>query len=229
MCGRYTNKLTWAEIVALYRLTLKAPPHNLQPRFNGCPTDPIDVLTERDGKREYSRMRWGLVPWWWSKPLKDLRMATFNARAETVTTKPVFRDAFKRSRCLIPVSGYYEWQDTPGGKQPWYFTARDGSPALTIAGIWDQWKNRETGEPLKSCAMIITEPNAFVAEVHDRMPALLAERDFEPWLNGEAGVELLKPAPNDLLQKWPVSKRVNSSRADDNDSTLIDKVELAAA
>jgi putative SOS response-associated peptidase YedK len=81
-----------------------------------------------------------------------------------VTTKPVFRDAFKCSRCLIPVSGYYEWQDTLGGKQPWYFTARDGSPALTIAGIWDQWKNRETGELLKSCAMIITEPNAFVGE-----------------------------------------------------------------
>jgi putative SOS response-associated peptidase YedK len=77
--------------------------------------------------------------------------------------------------------------------------------------------------------MIITEPNAFVAEVHDRMPALLGERDFESWLSGVAGVELLKPAPNDLLQKWPVSKRVNSSRADDNDSTLIKKVELAAA
>ena len=68
------------------------PPHNLQPRFNGCPTDPIDAVTERDGKREYGRMRWGLVPWWWSKPLKELRMATFNARAETVTTKPVFRE-----------------------------------------------------------------------------------------------------------------------------------------
>ena len=174
-------------------------------------------------------MRWGLVPYWWSKPLKELRMATFNARAETVTTKPVFRDAFKRSRCLIPVSGYYEWQDTPSGKQPWYFSARDGSPALTIAGIWDQWKNREAGELLKSCAMIITEPNAFVGEVHDRMPVLLAEKDFEPWLTGEAGVEVLQPAPNDLLQKWPVSKRVNSSRADDNDLTLIEKVELAAA
>ena len=69
-------------------------------------------------------MRWGLVPWWWSKPLKELRMATFNARAETVETKPVFRDAFKRTRCLIPISGYYEWQNTPKGKQPWYFTAR---------------------------------------------------------------------------------------------------------
>jgi putative SOS response-associated peptidase YedK len=179
--------------------------------------------------RDYRTMRWGLVPYWWSKPLKELRMATFNARAETVTTKPVFREAFKRNRCLISVSGYYEWQDTPGGKKPWYFTARDGSPALTIAGIWDRWKNRETGELLTSCAMIITEPNELVAEVHDRMPVLLAEDDFEPWLTGESGVELLKPAPNGLLQKWPVSKRVNSSRADDGDPTLLEKIDLAAA
>jgi putative SOS response-associated peptidase YedK len=77
-------------------------------------------------------MRWGLVPSWWSKPLEELKLATFNARAETVAEKPFFREAFKRNRCLIPVSGYYEWQDTPSGKQPWYFTARDGSPALTV-------------------------------------------------------------------------------------------------
>ena len=87
--------------------------------------------------------------------------------------KPVFRDAFKRTRCLIPMSGYYEWQNTPGGKQPWYFTARDGSPLLTAAGLWDEWKNRETGERLKSCTMIVTEPSDFVAEIHDRMPVFL--------------------------------------------------------
>jgi putative SOS response-associated peptidase YedK len=89
--------------------------------------------------------------------IKEAKMATFNARAETVETKPFFRDAFKHSRCLIPISGYYEWQNTPSGKQPWYFTARDGSPLLTVAGLWDEWKNRDTGERLKSCTMIITE------------------------------------------------------------------------
>ena len=104
-------------------LSARAPPHNLRPRYNVCPTDPVDVVTAEDGKRELSPMRWGLVPRWWSKPLKELRIATFNARAETVETKPVFRDAFKRTRCLIPMSGYYEWQETAGGKQPWYFTA----------------------------------------------------------------------------------------------------------
>ena len=226
MCGRSTYKLTWEQIVALYRLTLGPAPHNFEPRFNVCPTTTIDTIVASDGKRGLMRARWGLVPAWWKKPLKELKLATFNARAETVTTKPFFKLAFKRKRCLIPVSGYYEWQDTPGGKQPWYFTARDGSPALTVAGLWDEWKDPETGKPLSSCTMIITEPNKFVAEVHDRMPVLLIEQQFDPWLSGEAGVEYLKPAGEEVLQKWPVSKRVNNSRADDNDPTLIDKVGL---
>ena len=174
-------------------------------------------------------MRWGLIPRWWSKTIKEAKIATFNARAEAVETKPVVRDAFKRTRCLIPMSGYYEWQDTPGGKQPWYFTARDGSPLLTAACLWDEWKGRQTGERLKSCTMIITEPNAFAAEVHDRMPVCLSEQQFAPWLSGEAGVEYLKPAPNDYLQRWPVSKRVNSSKADADDATLVERVELVAA
>jgi len=207
-------------------VTLDQPPQNTRARYNVCPTTTIDTIVERDAKRELVRMRWGLVPSWWSKPLKELKLATFNARAETVTTKPFFRSAFKRNRCLIPVSGYYEWQDTRGGKQPWYFTARDGSPALTVAGLWDEWHDKASGETLKSCTMIITEPNKFVAGVHDRMPVLLAEKDYEPWLSGAAGKELLKPAPDDLLQKWPVSKRVNSSRAADDDPTLIDRVAL---
>jgi putative SOS response-associated peptidase YedK len=229
MCGRFTYKLTWEELMRLYRLTLDQPARNTQARYNVCPTDPVDTIIGRDGKRELVPMRWGVVPRWWSKTIKDVKMATFNARVETVETKPFFRDAFKRTRCLIPVSGYYEWQDTPGGKQPWYFTARDGSPALTAAGLWDEWKNRETGERLKSCTVIITQPNSFVAEVHDRMPALLAEKDYDAWLSGSAGVELLRPAPENLLQRWPVSKRVSSSRAPADDPTLIDRIELEAA
>ena len=116
MCGRFTVKATWAELVALYRLTMDAPPHNLRPRYNVCPTDPVDTVVEEGSKRELVPMRWGLIPRWWSKTIKEAKMATFNARAETIETKPFFRDAFKRTRCLIPTSGYYEWQDTPGGK-----------------------------------------------------------------------------------------------------------------
>ena len=90
MCGRFTNRLTWDEIVRLYRLTMKAPPHNLPPRYNICPTDPVDVVTEREGSRDFVRMRWGLVPSWWPKALKELKAATFNARVETVAEKPFF-------------------------------------------------------------------------------------------------------------------------------------------
>jgi putative SOS response-associated peptidase YedK len=117
MCGRFTYKLTWPELMRLYRLTLDAPGRNPQSRYNICPTDPIDAVIEQDGKRELVPMRWGLIPSWWPKPLKELKAATFNARVETVADKPMFRDAFRRMRCLIPASGYYEWQDTPEGKQ----------------------------------------------------------------------------------------------------------------
>jgi putative SOS response-associated peptidase YedK len=225
VCGRSTYTLTWEEIVRLYRLTLNQPAVNTQARYNVRPITTIDTIVGQDGERGLVPMRWGLVPSWWSKPLKELKLATFNARAETVAEKPFFRGAFKRSRCLIPVSGYYEWQDTPSGKQPYYFTARDGSPALTIAGLWDEWL-KASGETLKSCTMMITEPNKFVGEVHDRMPVLLAEKNFGLWLSGEAGLEVLKPAPDDLLQRWLVSKRVNSSRAPDDDPTLIEKISI---
>jgi putative SOS response-associated peptidase YedK len=222
MCGRFTLKMTWSEIVALYKLTLDRPPHNLPPRYNVCPTDPIDVIPEQDGRRDFARMRWGLVPRWWSKPLKELRAATFNARAETVETKPFFRDAFKRTRCLIPASGYYEWAATTDSKQPYYFTRADGEP-ITFAGLWDEWKDRATGETLRSCTMIITEPNDFVAEVHDRMPVILDRPDFGAWLD-DGEIALLKPAANDVLRRWPVSKRVNSSRAPDDDPSLIQAI-----
>jgi putative SOS response-associated peptidase YedK len=109
MCGRFTYKLTWPEIVKLYRLTLDQPARNTQPRYNVCPTDPVDVALSQGARRTSVPVRWGLIPRWWQKPLKGMKMATFNARAETVTTKPMFRDAFNRNRCLILVSGYYEW------------------------------------------------------------------------------------------------------------------------
>jgi putative SOS response-associated peptidase YedK len=132
MCGRFTYRLTWPELVRLYRLMLDAPARNTQPRYNVCPTTAIDAVIERDGQRELLPMRWGLIPSWWSKPLKEMKLAAFNARVETVMDKPMFRDAFKRTRCLIPASGYYEWQDTPDGKQPYYFTRRDGKRSASF-------------------------------------------------------------------------------------------------
>ena len=136
MCGRFTRQYTWREIWELYQLT--STPSNIQPRFNICPTTTVDVVILGDDKRALVPMRWGLIPNWWKKPLKEMRLATFNARAETIGEKPMFRDSFKRRRCLMPVSGYYEWHTTPEGKQPYYFTRRDGQ-VMTIAAIQDAW------------------------------------------------------------------------------------------
>jgi putative SOS response-associated peptidase YedK len=223
MCGRFTNRLTWREIVALYRLAVPATPErNLPARHNICPTDTIDAVIERKGTRELKPMRWGLIPSWWKKSAKEIP-ATFNARAETLADKPMFRDVFKRNRCLIPASGYYEWLATPTGKQPYYYTARDGS-ALTFAGLWDVWKNRETGTALQSCTMVVTNANALAGKVHNRMPVLLQPQDFDGWLAGTTGTDILKPAPDDYLQVWPVSRRVNSSRAPSDDPALIERV-----
>jgi putative SOS response-associated peptidase YedK len=176
------------------------------------------------------RLRWGLIPYWWNKPLKEMRLATFNARAESVATKPMFRDAFKSKRCLISASGYYEWSGVPGNKQPCYFTRRDGQP-ITFAGLWSSWKDKEAGNSLLSCTMVITEPNKLAAEIHDRMPVIVEAKDFEQWERGDVkdAAALMKPAGDDVLQKWPVSKRVNSSRAPDDDPTLIERLDEVSA
>jgi putative SOS response-associated peptidase YedK len=226
MCERFTYKLTWPEIVKLYRISLDTPARNTQSRYNICPTTQIDTVIGR-GARVIVPMRWGIIPSWWSKPLKEIKLATFNARVETIREKPMFRRAFQRTRCLIPASGYYEWHDTPEGKQPYYFTRRDGAP-ITIAGLWDEWRDRQAGETIRSCAMIITEANEFVGELHDRMPVILEPEQFEAWLTGAAGLELLKSAGNDVLQCCPVSRRVNSSRAPDDDANLIEAVAVGA-
>ena len=132
------------------------------------------------------------------------------------------------------MSGYYEWHHRVGAPkgekpQPYYFTSREGSPVLTVAGIWERWRDPENdNRELHSCAMVITEPNKFVAEVHDRMPVLLRPDQFDAWLDGSAGKEVLVPAAEDMLNKVPVSQRVNSSRAPGDDPTLIEPIGLAA-
>lgn len=225
MCGRFTRYYTWAEVHRLYRLTTLAS--NIQPRYNICPTTIVDVVISGDGTRSLVPMRRGLIPGWWKKSLKELRLATFNARAETIAERPMFRDSFNRRRCLMPVSGYYEWADTLDGKRPYYFTRRDGQ-VLTIAAVQDGWVDPATREAVRSCTMVITEPNKFVAEVHNRMPVILEATDFEQWERGDAkdAAALMNAAGEDVLQKWPVSKRVNNSRTSDDDATLIDKIEL---
>jgi putative SOS response-associated peptidase YedK len=168
----------------------------------------VDVVT---GDRQLVPMRWGLVPWWWSKPLKELRRCV-QALALPYPDIRLLRVASHPEREAALVLHRRRWlANSDCGR------------------LWDEWKNRETGERLKSCTLIVGEPNEFAADIHDRMPIFLREDQFTPWLSGEAGSGILKPVPNDYLQRWPVSKRVNSSKADADDATLIDKVELAPA
>src|ERR1019366_5828984 len=173
MCGRITQSYTWRELVELYRLT--QPARNLRPRYNIAPTTAIDVVRLADGVPELVPMRWGLIPSWWKKTAKEVP-STFNARAETVASKPMFRAAFKHGRCLIPASGYFEWQPTPSGKQPYYIGAADGS-VLSMAGLWAQWTDIVTGTRVRSCTIIVTTANALTRAIHDRMPVLIEPRD----------------------------------------------------
>ena len=175
-----------------------------------------------DGGTELVPMRWGLIPYWWKKPVKQLP-ATFDARAEGIATKPMFRDAFKRHRCIIPASGYYEWITKVDGKQPFFISAVDGG-ALSFAGLWDRWKNPETVEIVTSCTIIVTDANAFTRPIHDRMPVILDRTDFKAWLNGAAGAELLRPAADECVRVWPVSRRVNKTGNGDDDPSLADEV-----
>jgi putative SOS response-associated peptidase YedK len=224
MCGRFTQKYTWQELAELYRLN--QTPQNIRSAYNICPTDPVGVIIPGGNGLFLMPMRWGLIPRWWSKSLKELP-ATFNARVETVANKPMFRDAFRQNRCIIPASGYYEWQTTPEGKQPYFISPRNGS-ILSFAGLWDEWRDRLNNETICSCTIIITNANTFTRTIHDRMPAILERENVGAWLSGEAGTELLKPASDDILRMWPVSKRV-SKPGNTDDATLIWPVELRSS
>ena len=226
MCGRFSQRYTWSEVHAF--LDVIGAPKNLQPRYNIAPTTTIDVVRLTEAGREIVSMRWGLVPIWWKKPLKEVP-ATFNARAETVAEKPMFRTAFKKHRCLIPASGFYEWTGGKGDKVPHLFTAGDGSPVLAFAGLWDHWTDPESGDDVLSATIIVSGASEWMTPFHDRMPVLLTPDDFDGWLSGELGPEVLKPAAESALREWGVSKRVNRTGDGDEDPTLFDAVESEAA
>lgn len=222
MCGRFTQHLSWAELHALADLI--GQPRNLAPRYNIAPTTQIEVIRPATGGNELIPMRWGLVPAWWKKPLKELP-STFNARAETVAEKPMFRSAFKSRRCVIPASGYYEWTGKTGSKVPHYITVRDGRP-LAFAGLWESWKDPESGEPIDTATIVVGAANAWGRPIHDRMPIILAWRDASAWMAGdvERAVDLLRAPPDDALQEWVVSPRVNKAGVGDDDPAMLNPV-----
>jgi putative SOS response-associated peptidase YedK len=208
MCGRYTLHADPAEIAATFDV---APPPHLAPRYNIAPTQPVPVVLATAGERLFHLVNWGLVPSWARDPKMGARM--INARAETVAEKPAFRAAFRRRRCLVPASGYYEWQAVPGGKQPWYIHPA-ATGCLAFAGIWEHWQG--DGAVIESCAILTCAANTRLAPIHDRMPVIIEPADFARWLAAESAgpppLDLLRPAPADTLQLRAVGKRVNSPR-----------------
>jgi putative SOS response-associated peptidase YedK len=214
MCGRYTLHADAEQIIR--RFLIGRGPGGLAPRFNVAPTQEIGVIRFREGQREIVPMRWGLIPSWATDPAVGQRM--INARAETLSGKPSFRNALRHRRCIIPADGFYEWRKDPGGRTPIYLRPRDGR-TFALAGLWDTWIS-PGGEALDSFTIITTAANDLVATLHDRMPAILRPADETLWLDpavtDPAIVEpLLATYPAAEMVAHPVSTRVNSPRFDD--------------
>jgi len=225
MCGRFDLHSSVHELVRLLQAEIVVTP---VPHFNIAPTQQIAAVRARkDGKRELVTLRWGLVPGWSDGP--SSRYSMINARAETVAEKPAYRRALRSRRCLIPADGFYEWQRTKTGKQPFYLCKADRQ-VFTMAGLWELWRGKD-GENLESCTIITTHANDFVANVHDRMPVILESEARELWLAKDVEdpqmlLPLFEPIAAEQMTAWPVSTLVNSPRNDDPACTeAIDKSE----
>lgn len=224
MCGRVVQKTPLGEIRVLFETVNPIP--NATPTFNGAPTDTIPVVRlDRDGRRSLDLLRWGLVPWW----AKDIKMGVrcINAMAETVASKPAFRDAFARGqRCIVPVDAFYEWKKIGASKQPYAIVGADGLP-LALAGLWERWKNPAGGETLQTFTIVTTTPNELCGAIHDRMPVILPPETWSMWLGESEPAEadqlksLLVPYTGEMAA-WPVSQRVGNIKY--NDASLIEPI-----
>ena len=214
MCGRYVIAFDPQTLVSGFSVTRVTP---FSRRWNVTPQTPVPVVYQtREGERVAELMRWGLVPHWARDTTIGHKLS--NARADGLFDKPSFRQAARRRRCLLPASGFYEWQATPAGKQPWYFSAGDGQP-LAMAGLFEAWRQTDSEEWLLTCCVITVAANALMAPIHDRMPALLAPEHWSAWLDrGEQEparlAPLLMPCAPELLQAWPVSRAVSRGTAE---------------
>jgi putative SOS response-associated peptidase YedK len=213
MCGRFFLNTPMEALEVRFEAVAAAP---FAPRYNIAPTRAVPVVKATPAGRVISLHHWGLVPAWAKDPALGNRL--FNARGETLADKPSFRAAFRKRRCLIPASGFYEWQARPGqAKQPFLIQAADGAP-LAFAGLWELWEGPDGC--LETCTIITTAANAFMAPVHDRMPVVLAADHWQVWLDPGtrdlAGLQtLLRPCAEGLLRMHPVGPRVGSVKFDD--------------
>ena len=229
MCGRVVQKTPLAEIRVLFETVNPVP--NAAATYNGAPTQNLAVVRlDAEGRRSLDLLRWGLIPSWAKD--KAIGPRLINAMAETVATKPAFRDAFRRRRCLVPVDFFYEWQKTGGGKQssgkqPYAIGLADGAP-MALAGLWERWKDPDDGATLHSFTVITGPPNELVAPIHNRMPVILPRRVLAKLARRGARTEadellaLLRPYPAEAMRAYPVAARVGNVR--NNDPELLTPV-----
>jgi putative SOS response-associated peptidase YedK len=211
MCGRFAQKSPARKIKQQFKVE-EVPP--LAERYNVAPAQSVLAVREAPDGREAAFLKWGLVPRWAKDPAVGNRL--INARSETVTEKPSFREAFKRRRCLVPMEGFYEWSRRGDRKRPFYFHMRDGEP-FAVAGLWETWEG--DGGVLETCTLLTTEANGLLASYHDRMPVILRPEDYDLWLDAEVrGTEvllpLLRPYPREGMTAYVVSPLVNSPSND---------------
>ena len=219
MCNRY--RLTHSKQYLSDRFQATGDEIEDRPRYNIAPTQPVLIVRKEQGKkiRHFTTMRWGLIPSW----AKDMSIGTktLNARSETVTTKPAFRDSILAKRCLIPADGFYEWRKMGSVKQPYCFEVGEGE-VFALAGLWDQWTSPD-GEVIESCTILTTTPNSLVADLHDRMPVIVPSDKYELWLDPDvtdfkAIRDILKPYDATAMRLYPVNRKLNNSNNDDAES-----------
>ena len=208
MCGRFSLVVPerfFSKVFVFEDLPEMMPDYNIPPG--------VDIWAVRNGPQskqtEIARLRWGLVPHWAKDPKIGHRM--INARSETVAEKPAFKAAFNRRRCLIPADGFYEWQRQGDQKVPHFITLASGEP-FALAGLWERWKDKQTGDSLQTTTLITTEANEFMAPLHHRMPVVLVPPTADEWLAGSNDLLDDVAARTPPLQAWPVDRRVNNAR-----------------
>ncbi|MCI0793903.1 MAG: SOS response-associated peptidase [Chloroflexi bacterium] len=210
MCGRFTLTSNMDDLQG--RFGFEARDLVFRPSYNIAPTQLVLAVTN-DGQRRAELMRWGLVPFW----AKDIKIGyrMINAVGETAATKPAFRAAFKKRRCLILADGFFEWRKDGKEKIPTYIFLKSQEP-FAFAGLWETWKS-PAGETVKSCTILTTKPNEFMEPIHNRMPVILSGETEALWLDPmteEPDVlqPLIQPAPAELMESRIVSSLVNSPK-----------------
>jgi putative SOS response-associated peptidase YedK len=206
VCGRFAFYSPSEATAALFGVSASM---EVQPRYNIAPTQYIAAIRDGSDGRELAMLRWGLVPSWAKDPSIGNRM--INARAETVAEKPSYRAAFRHRRCIVLADGFYEWRRESDAKTPYFISLASGNP-FALAGLWENWNDKSSGEALQTTTLITTAANAFMQPLHHRMPLILQPDAATEWLAGSANLLEQAADQTPALQAWPVDRRVNNAR-----------------